>query len=62
MVDTSPRCAQTGARWVDDANMGERFYFSPAPQKYYRELTNGTIETAAKIYEVGVGYFYNFGR
>jgi hypothetical protein len=42
--------------------MGERFYFSPAPQKYYRELTNGTIETAAKIYEVGVGYFYNFGR
>jgi hypothetical protein len=39
-----------------------RFYFSPFPYKYYRELTNGTIEPAAKIYEIGLGYFYNFGR
>lgn len=39
-----------------------RFYFSPVPYTYYRELTNGTIEPAVKIFEVGVGYFYNFGR
>lgn len=37
-----------------------RFYFSPVPYTYYREYTNGRIEPAAKIYEAGVGYFYNF--
>jgi hypothetical protein len=39
-----------------------RFYFSPFPYKYYRQLTNGTVEPAISVYEVGVGGIFMFGK